>query len=141
MKLTLLKSVGLILLLLAGGTVHAESASEALRYYVSAGDTQDTAKLESILHDHFSSTFEFAGKGEIRQISREDMIEGFRRKKFGGDPRSSDINVVAETDNFSLLSAELKGSRLQFNGLFVFVRGDDKWQLQSEYLVVTPVKS
>ena len=119
-------------MLLAGFAVQAAPKSEvrqAVYTFVQSGDAQNVGALDQVLHPEFRVVFQAKGSNDVSNMAREQFLEMFRQKKFGGDQRSVKIRKIDVQGNLAVVRARFQGRQAVFENTLTLVRGSNGWQV------------
>jgi hypothetical protein len=118
----------------------APSAQEAALAFVAAGDRQDIAGLDQVLHPSFRVLFVTAGKTGETELSRAQYLQLVRDKKLGGDTRTVEVVSAETVDRVSFLRLRIRGKQSSFETLETWVEVGERWLLASDHVVFSPEK-
>ncbi len=119
----------------AAGSVYAsdkDEIKEKIKNFVHAGDEQDPAKLETILHSEYRITYAFPGETKVSILTRESYLQMLRERKLGGRKRSLEIEDITIRGNVAMARAKLQSDVMRFSIFFSFINTGSGWQLISD---------
>ncbi|BDA80402.1 hypothetical protein LPTSP3_g33320 [Leptospira kobayashii] len=120
---------------LAAGSVYAsdkDDIKEKIKNFVRAGDEQNPAQLETILHPEYRITYAFPGENKVSILTRESYLQMLREKKLGGRKRSLEIEDISIRGNVAMARAKLQSDVMRFSIFFSFINTGAGWQLISD---------
>ncbi len=110
-----------------------EAIAKTIKQFLAAGDQQDAANLDQVLHTDFRLLWHDGNKAEIFNADRATFLSQFEKKEWGGDKRQVSIE---QTNLFSGSNAMVKviskGSKAEMNSLFALVKVEDDWKIVQE---------
>ena len=103
---------------------------ETVAEFVRAGDTNDVALLDQVLHTHFQNVQDgfFEEKG-IFVFSKEDYKTLVKTKRFGGTPRTIEFESVDLSGNTAHVKVRLESKFLVFNSVLLLCNEGDRWTI------------
>lgn len=106
--------------------------SQAIEQFTLAGDEQNAAALEALLHADYRVVWNQLDKGTLIALDRAAYLQMIKDKKFGGDKRSVHIESIQWIDGGNaLVKATLRGAKADFESLFSLVKNQ-----KGEWLIV-----
>lgn len=103
-----------------------ESLTQLIHQFATAGDRQDVAALDKLLHADYRVVWNNAAEGKLTVLNREVYLNMVREKKIGGDQRTVSIeSVELSAGGNALVKTSIKGKQADFQSLFSLVQGKD----------------
>ncbi len=145
MKPRLLSAASLAATLLTGACQTSnptapDALSAAVTGFYAAGDAQDAAALELILHPQFRVlALDYPAPGQTGVIDRGLYLTQIREKKFGGDVRTATIESVqfhGDRIATAQVSASAQRSGLRFLASMTLLREGEAWLVLQDAVVV-----
>jgi Putative lumazine-binding len=105
--------------------------SGAVHAFSQAGDSQDAARLDLVLHPQFRAVVHRAfGSPELSLMDKSLYLQLMRDKKIGGDKREVHLLEVDVVNNIAQVRVLLLGKALRFHTYISLVKLDDgSWQI------------
>ncbi len=106
--------------------------------FSAAGDQQDAAALESLLHPGFRSVVHRAfGSEETSLMTRDVYLQLIREKKIGGDKRNVYLLQMDQLQNLAQVKVIMAGEKLHFTSYLSLVKlPDGRWQIVGDLPVI-----
>lgn len=115
----------------AQNSTDLNSISEAVHAFAQAGDQQDAARLDKILHPQYRAVVNRAfGSADLSLIDKTTYLQLIRDKKVGGDTREVHLVQIDVVNNIATVKAIFQGKELRFTTYVSLVKlADGSWQL------------
>ncbi|MEM1025800.1 MAG: nuclear transport factor 2 family protein [Myxococcota bacterium] len=110
----------------------------AIAAFVQAGDDQDPAALEPVLHPEFRVVFRMAGSNELTVLDRGTYAQLLEAKKIGGDARRLKVLSMKQRDGLAEATVQLDGAKARFEGHMTLVRTPSGWKLIQDATLFSP---
>lgn len=137
MKITILLSLvalsGVFLLHTAAISPKGKDAKmieKTVERFVKAGDQQDVAALEALLHDSYRIIWNDTQAGEVKNLDRSTYLQLIGAKKFGGDKRTIRIDQLELNGEITAtVQVYLDGEQADFHSFLSLVKDQGDWKL------------
>ena len=96
--------------------------------FIKAGDTNDIALLDRVLHKNFQNVQDgFFEEEGIFVFSKDEYRKLVETRRFGGVARTLDVKRVDVEGNMAHVHVQLKSKFLMFNSLLTLCREGGRW--------------
>lgn len=122
-----------VLGLLAFTPTEVNSIRETVESYAKAGDQQDAAALEKVLHEGFRVVWNDPAKQSVSLISKTDYVQLLQAKKIGGDKRKVIIESIEISKGINAsVRLTMDGEKGDFWNLLSLIRVDGRWLIAQD---------
>lgn len=120
----------------------AKAIIEAVEAFVKSADTQNTTKMEKVLHNDFRVLGNrLFGSKTLSVTNKKDYIAMLAAKKIGGDDRTVIINSIDIQGANAYVNATFNGKKLTFNTYLLLVEDKDgSWKVLSDMPVISKIE-
>lgn len=103
-----------------------------------AGDTNNTAKLESCLdHNYRIIMNQLFGSADVTIMLKREYLKKIESKEFGGDKRSLEFMEIVLNGNTATAKVLFKGSKMTATSLITLVKHKNgQWKLINDVPVI-----
>lgn len=109
-----------------------------IKNYVTAVDSQDVAKADSLLENNFRITMRNNREGEkISTLSKAEYLHLMRENKVGGLPRLVTIESLVFFGEFIVAAVVLENEKMKMESVYGILQTNGQYQLISDLLKIT----
>ena len=113
-----------------------QPAVDAVNAFVQAGDSKNTAQLQTVLHDEFRVVAQMPdGLSVFDKATYIDLID---TGVIGGGKRATAIDSVIESGPLVTVKGTLTSSDADFDCTWTVVQTDASWQVIQDLVLYTP---
>lgn len=120
-------------------TVVAEDLGVSLKNEFSALmkeiDKRNVPYVDEAIHKDYHDSFVFKGSPGAYSSSKKDYLSFLSEGKIGGVERTVAIKNIEFLDQFGIVRSNLESKVMKFDGIYTFIREDNKWKLLKAILV------
>ncbi len=112
----------------------------ALTNYIKAGDENNASSLQTYLHPTFRVSLYDKAKDKISTLDRDTYINFIDTKKFGGYPRTINIQSIQHIGNhMATIQVTLTSpNKPTLKNFYSLVKEQGKWLVLQDYVILIP---
>lgn len=115
----------------------AKAIQQTVESFVHAGDRQDVAALEAVLHDSYRIVWNDLNAGEVKTVDRATYLFLIGEKKFGGDTRTIRFDQIKlHGESNATVQVFLDGEKADFQSFLSLVKDQGSWQLVQDLVLM-----
>jgi len=114
----------------------SEAVRAAVRAFKSAGESQDVAALQPLLHDGFRVLFAWTHEAGVTVLDRSGYLGLLEGGKIGGQEGVITFGKVVVRDEIAQADATITRPDARFQSSFTLVRSGEGWQIAQDAVVV-----